>query len=85
MRGFWLLVIALVVVVALWRLGEAHKATCLREGRLNCSVLPWSGDARGTGANAGSGQGVLPGISSGVHGVGSSVAGSYGGSAQSIP
>jgi hypothetical protein len=85
MRSVWLLAIALVVVVALWRLGEAHKATCIRQGKLDCSVLPWSGDPGGTGANGGSGHGVIPGISSSVHGVGGNVAGSYGRSAQSIP
>jgi hypothetical protein len=77
--------VAVVAVVVLWKVGESHKRSCVREGRVNCSVLPWSGDLPGTGASGGSNQGLIQGVGSSVHGVGAGVSGSYGRSGQSIP
>jgi hypothetical protein len=87
MRGVWLLVIACVVVVALWRVGEAHKQTCIREGKLGCSILPWSGNApgAGVGTGGGSGGGLVQGVGSSVQGVGAGVAGSFQRSGAGIP
>jgi hypothetical protein len=34
-----------VVAVALplaWLAGESHRSNCMREGKSDCSVLPWS-------------------------------------------
>lgn len=81
-RRFWLLV-AVVAAVVLWRVGEAHKSACLRAGKVDCSVLLWSGSVPGSGT--GGGGGVLQGVSSSVHGVGGSVGGSISGSAHSVP
>lgn len=82
MRRFWLLA-AVVAAVVIWRVGEAHRAACVQAGKLNCSVLPWSGSAPGAGG--GGGGGTLQGVSSSVHGVGGSVGGSIAGSGHNFP
>jgi hypothetical protein len=36
------LALALIAVACLlWLAGEAHRANCIREQRVGCSVLPW--------------------------------------------
>ena len=81
-RRFWLLA-AVVAAVVIWRVGETHKAACLQAGKVNCSVLPWSGSSPGSGAT--SAGGTLQGVSSSAHGVGGSVGGSISGSGHSVP
>ncbi len=36
-----------LVVAILWLAGEQHRENCIREGKRDCSVLPWeSGKAK---------------------------------------
>jgi len=79
-RAFWVTLVVVVAAVVLWRVGEAHKQACIRAGKVNCSVLPWSGDAPGAGAGGGGG-----GVIQGVDGVPSSINGLYSRGSQSIP
>jgi hypothetical protein len=39
--------LAVLVVGVLWIAGEMHVGICQHAGKINCTVLPWSGD-RGT-------------------------------------
>jgi len=40
--------LAVLVVGVLWIAGEMHVRNCQQAGKINCTVLPWSGDDRGS-------------------------------------
>jgi hypothetical protein len=53
-----MLALALVaLVVVLWRLGEKHRHDCIAQGKVHCTVLPWSGTYVGIGVNPNQGLG----------------------------
>lgn len=31
----------LLVLIAVWGVGEIHKRTCVDAGRVSCSIAPW--------------------------------------------
>ena len=33
--------LALIAVAALWFVGDRHRESCVRDGRVSCSLLPW--------------------------------------------
>ncbi len=85
-RGFWVIIIAVICVVVLWRVGEKHKTDCIAAGRVGCTVLPWSGQIPGTGpSSTQSGLNGGPSVSAGIHDVGASVSGTAGQNAGSLP
>jgi len=85
-RGFWVLIVVLICVLVLWRVGEKHKTDCNELGKVGCTVLPWSGQIPGSGpSSVQSGLNTGPAVSAGIHNVGSSVSGTAGQSAGSVP
>jgi hypothetical protein len=86
MRAYWVILLAVVGLVALYKVGDTHRKDCINEGRVGCSILPWSGHLAGAvGGGGGSGGGIVRGIGSSVHGVGSGVSGTLGGSGAKVP
>jgi len=41
-------VVAAGVIGVLWVAGELHVRNCQQAGKINCTVLPWSGDKAGS-------------------------------------
>jgi hypothetical protein len=86
-----ILLVVVVLAVAAWRLDAAHRDTCIRSGRVDCSWLPWteaSGGASQAPAAGGAASGAgspVPGASGAASGVGSSVSGKLGSGAGQVP
>jgi len=78
-------VVVVIAAAVLWRVGEAHKKSCINAGKVNCSVLLWSGNYPGVNGGAQVRTNLIQGIGSSASGVGGSVAGSLGGGASHVP
>jgi len=47
-RAFVIALLGVVALGVLWVAGEMHVRNCQHAGKINCTVLPWSGDKAGS-------------------------------------